>query len=104
MAEQGALARATGNVSATLYALYRANLAELFALCAASGMRFHLTAIPPAADVQAGSVAFDQGLMRRLFASGYEAGKAGVKWQPAPPAADPAAEEKPRAGVVFTTR
>lgn len=101
MDKQGAVARAASTVSGTLYALYRANLMELFALCAASGMKFHLTAIPQDVDISAGSVSFDQELMRRLFALGHHFGRVGVPWREIPPGAADCEEEKPRAGVVF---
>ncbi|MCZ2342420.1 MAG: patatin-like phospholipase family protein [Bacteroidales bacterium] len=101
MAKQGAVARAASTVSGTLYALYRANLMEIFALCAASGMNYHLMAIPQDVDITAGSVSFDQELMRRLFSLGHHFGKTGIPWRLIPPGAADLEEEKPRAGVIF---
>jgi hypothetical protein len=101
MERQGAIARAAGTVSATLYALYRANLIDLYATCVASGMKFHLMAIPPEVNITAGSVAFDQNLMRRLFTLGYHYGFNGVPWRHLPPGGIAGEEEKPRAGFAF---
>ena len=101
MESQGAIARAASTVSGTLYSLYRANLMELYSLSVASGMTFNLMAIPREEDISAGSVSFDQELMRRLFVAGYGYGKDGVPWRPNPPGAADCEEVKPRAGVEF---
>ena len=95
MEAQGAIARAASTVSGTLYALYRANLMELYTLSVTSGMRFNLMAIPRDQDISAGSVSFDQELMRRLYTLGYGFGKAGVPWRSNPPARPTARRSNP---------
>lgn len=93
---------ATSSVSASLYALYRAELAKLHALCTVSGMNFHLTAIPQDMQTAKKSLAFDVEAMKQLYADGYQRGLAGVPWRRTPAGADPAEQEVPRAGVDFT--
>ena len=101
MERQGAVARAASTVSGTLYALYRANLADLYTTCVTSGMKFHLMAIPSEVNITAGSVSFDQNLMRRLFTLGYDYGLTGIPWRHVPPGGMLGEEEKPRAGFAF---
>jgi len=99
--ELGFLARATGTVSATLYALFRADAWRLFSLCAVSGMQFHLVAVPPDTPVHPRSVTFEPDTMRRLFALGYDFGLSGAAWRTTPPGSEPGEEELPRAGRAF---
>jgi hypothetical protein len=98
------IAKATGGVSATLYALYRAEANKLYALCAASGMRFHMVAVPQEKKTALKSMDFDPAVMQDLFALGYGQGSGGIPWRTVPPGGLPGEEEEPRAGLEFTTR
>ncbi|MFO0852362.1 MAG: patatin-like phospholipase family protein [Gemmataceae bacterium] len=100
--EIGFIARASGAVSATLYALFRADLWRLYGLCATSGMRFHLAAVPREIPIPSGSTTFDPELQLRLFTTGYDQMKCGNPWRPTPPGVEPGEEEFPRTGLRFT--
>ena len=92
---------ATSSISASLYALYRAEIAKLHALCTVSGMGFHLIGVPQDMKTAKKSLAFDQEAMKELYAEGYRQGVSGVQWRHAPTGANPAEQELPRAGLEF---
>lgn len=100
--ELGFLTRATGAVSATLYALYRADLWRLYSYCQASGMAFHHTAIPTDLSTPGRSTQFDPEVLRIMFTSGYDASMTGQPWRTTPPGLESGEEELPRAGLQFT--
>jgi hypothetical protein len=93
---------ATSSISASLYALYRAELAKLHALCTLSGMTFNLVAIPQNLKTARKSLAFDPEAMKGLYAEGHALGVGGVPWRHAPTGANPSEQELPRAGLEFT--
>jgi hypothetical protein len=99
--ELGFLDRALGNVSATLYALFRADAWRLYSLCAVSGMKFHMASIPLETPVHPRSMAFEEATMRRLYAMGYDFGRSGAPWRHTPPGYEPGEEDLPRAGRTF---
>lgn len=96
------LARLTGTVSASLYALYRAELVRLYALCGVSGMKYHLTAIPADMDTAKGSVQFEPEAQKKMFEVGFRFGQANGPWRPTPPGSEPGEDEIPRAGFRFS--
>lgn len=98
----GFVSRATGAVSATLYALFRADAWRLFTLCSVSGMRFHMTPLPEDLDVPASSMTFDPAAQRRMFTAGYDLMRCGNPWRATPPGYEPGEEEFPRTGTCFT--
>jgi hypothetical protein len=98
----GMLSRVTTTVSGTLYALYRADLWRLYSLCAASGLKFHHSAVPEQTAVASRSTNFDRPTMERLFALGHDLGVQGRAWRETPPGYDAGEEEIPRAGFRFT--
>ena len=97
----GFITRATGTVSATLYALYRTELMKLYALCATTGMKYHLVSVPQDKKTAIKSMSFDPAVMKDLFAFGYSYGISGIPWRYTPPGTEPGEEDKPRAGLVF---
>lgn len=99
--ELGFLTRATGTVSATLYALFRADTWRLYSLCAMSGMRFNMAAVPADTPVHPRSVTFDLDTMRRLYTMGFDFGRSGAAWRATPPGYEPGEEDLPRAGRAF---
>jgi hypothetical protein len=98
----GFLSRATGAVSATLYALYRADLWRLYSFCQASGMRFHHTAIPPDLDTPGRSTEFDPEVLQVMYAAGYADGVNGTRWRTTPPGTEPGEADAPRTGLSYT--
>ena len=98
----GFLSRATGAVSATLYALYRADLWRLFSYCQASGMTFWHAAIPPELSTPGRSTQFDPEVLRVMFAAGYDDSLKRRPWRQSPPGTEPGEEERPRAGLGYT--
>jgi Patatin-like phospholipase len=97
----GFLKRVTSTVSAALYALYRAELLNLYAFSGVSGMKFHLIAIPEEADAPVNSMTFEPKEMQKLFALGYDQAVKGIPWRLTPPGAEPGEEEHPRDVPVF---
>jgi hypothetical protein len=87
--------------SNTLYALFRADAANIYALCAVSRARFHLVATPPEVTVTAGSLSFDKGDQRMLFDAGYRQVAGGNGWQATPPGSQPGEALVPRTGLDF---
>ncbi len=100
--DMGFLSRATGAISAALYALYRADLWRLYSYCQASGMTFHHTAIPPALPTPGRSTTFDPAVLRVMFTAGYDDSLKRTPWRTTPPGAEPGEEDAPRAGLRFT--
>jgi hypothetical protein len=92
----GFVQRVGGTLSAALYALYRAEVMGLYAFSAASGMKFHMLAIPDEAEVPENSTTFDPKAMKKLFALGYDMAKVTIPWRLTPPGAEPGEEERPR--------
>ncbi len=100
--ELGFLSRATGAVSAALYALYRADLWRLYSYCQASGLGFHHAAIPATLPTPGRSTTFDPAVLRTMYTAGYDASLKGQPWRQTPPGVDPGEEDAPRAGLSFT--
>lgn len=100
--DPGFLPSMSGTVSASLYALYRAELLRLYALCGVSGMKFHLTAIPADLETAKGSVQFEPEAQKKMFEVGYRIGIANGPWRDTPPGWLPGEDEIPRAGLKFS--
>lgn len=94
--DPGFIRRITSTVSAALYALFRAESMGLYAFCTASGMKFHMLAIPEDAEVPANSTTFDPKAMKKLSALGYDMAKETIPWRLTPPGAEPGEEEPTR--------
>ena len=92
----GFLKRVTSTISAALYALYRAELVNLYSFCGISGMKFHLVTIPDDAPIPPNSMTFDTESMRRLYALGFDNGRKGIPWRLTAPGAELGEEEAPR--------
>ena len=92
-----------GNISGSLYALYRADLWRLYALCQSSGMKFHHAFIPQDFETAKNSTEFDPVEQKKLFAIGYELMVKNQMWRTTPPGYEPAEFELPRAGFNFSS-
>lgn len=97
----GFLKRVTSTVSAALYALYRAEVLNLYSFCGVSGMKFHMIAIPEDAEAPANSMTFEPKQMQKLFTMGYDQAIKGIPWRYTPPGAEPGEEEHPRDVPIF---
>ena len=73
----------------------------MYALCQASGMKFHLTAVPDDLPAPPDSLGFDLGLQRRFFKVGYDSIFRGTTWRGTPPGVEPGEEKLPRSGLEF---
>ena len=98
----GMLKRITSTLSASLYALFRAEATTMYAFCGASGMKFHMTAIGEEENVPLNSFTFNPPDMKRLFARGHAEGLRGGDWRLTPPGAELGEEEFPRSGEGVT--
>ena len=90
------------NLSATLYALFRADAWRLYTLCQVSGMKFNMAPLPQDLDVPPSSMMFDVTGQLRMFAAGYDIIRCGNPWRNTPPGYEPGEEEFPRTGTCFT--
>jgi hypothetical protein len=90
----------TAAVSATLYALLRADMFKLYTLCGVTRSRFRLLAVPEDFDGHSSSMAFIPNESRRLYCIGYQMAVGGT-WQTQPPDTAPGEAAPPRAGVEF---
>jgi Patatin-like phospholipase len=98
----GFLKRTKSAISATLYALYRADLWRTYTLCTASGMKFQHASIPDWVTTPPNSMEFDPKAMKELFDFGYDIIQCGEIWKTTLPGTEPGDEELPRAGFQFT--
>lgn len=97
------IARLGAGLSASLYALYRAELFKLWALCLHSGMTYNLVLLPGEFRGNPSSFQLDPAEMARLYRTGYEQAAHGVPWRHLPPGAYPGEEATPRGGLQFVT-
>ena len=101
--QPGFLKRITSTLSASLYALFRAEVVNMYAFCGVSGMKFHLASIRPEMKVPSNSFTFNPPHMQRLFAAGHEEGLKGGVWRLSPPGTEPGEEEYPRDALGVTS-
>ncbi len=88
-------------VSATLYALFRADTMKLYALCGVTRSKFRIQALPPEFAGRASSMVFDPVESERMYLVGYQMG-AGKSWETRPPDTGPGEVPPPRGGIEFT--
>jgi hypothetical protein len=86
-----------------LYAYCRADLANLYGLARASGLRYHLTALRPGFRTVETSVDFNQEEMAKLFREGVGQGNAGPAWLDGPPTLSPGDGDYIRTGLRLRT-
>lgn len=98
------IAAAGSTVAASLYALGRADLWRLFALCAASGMAFRTAAVPQDMEVPERSTAFDPDWQKKLYKAGRDFQLRREAWRNTPPGVEAGEEEFPRAGLTFEVK
>jgi hypothetical protein len=94
------LSRGTTAVTAALEALAQSQINRMYSLCAVSGMRFHLLAMPQ--ELPGKPVALRELFPTdapQMFAIGYEMGAKGPRWRLTPPGAEPGEESIPRSGL-----
>lgn len=91
------------STTSVLYAHCRAECANLYGMARASGMRYHLTALPQDFQTVDSSVRFEPDEMTKLFAEGLRHGSSGPAWHPAPPAMSPADADFIRSGLKLRT-
>ena len=98
----GAIDAVLSNISACLYALFRADVWRLYTLCRVSGMSFNLAAIPEEAYTGEKSTSFDPEIQQALYAVGYDLmNRGGDPWRHTPPGYEPGEEDLPRAGFRY---
>jgi predicted acylesterase/phospholipase RssA len=91
----------TAAASNSLYALFRADVMAIYALCAVTRSRFHLIDLPDNVMVTAGSLSFDPEDLQKLYDAGYQAAASGPRWMTTPPASQPGETVVPRAGLDY---
>jgi len=99
-----ALPRAVTAVDAAIDALAQAQIGRMYSVCAVSGMRFHLLAMPE--DMPRKPVSIRELFPAdapELFATGYEMGASGPRWRFTPPGAEPGEESIPQNGLNITS-
>jgi hypothetical protein len=94
-----ALSRLAPSFSTLFEALTRADIAHLYFVCAASGMHFHLLAVPQNyhCEPPCFSSLFPKGAPK-LFETGFRMAACGPSWRSTPPGAGPGEEAIPRDG------
>jgi len=97
------LAIAETAISALLYAQTRGDLFQLYALCLATGMDYHLTAVPPELPVPDDATSFNPEEMSRLFEAGRERARGRDLWRTTPPGTRVGEEVPIRGGVRLAT-
>jgi hypothetical protein len=98
----GAIDAVMSNISACLYALFRADVWRLYTLCSVSGMTFNLQVIPEEAYTGEKSTDFNPEIQQALYSVGYDAmTRGGDPWRHTPPGYEPGEEDYPRAGFRF---
>jgi hypothetical protein len=94
-----------GAVSNSLYALFRADLVKLYALCAVTKSQFRLLALPQEFPVTPSAFAFDPAELVRLYDVGFQMVADGQdRWRRTPPDTLPNEITPPRTGLEFITR
>jgi hypothetical protein len=88
------------SVQGLVYAHCRGELANLYGLSRASGMKYHLTALEQGYQGLETSVDFDRTAMQALFAEGRRQGE-GPAWLYGPPALSPGDGDYIRSGLRF---
>jgi hypothetical protein len=90
-----------GAVSNSLYALFRADLMKVFALCAVTKSNFRMLALAQDFKVSTSAFAFDPAELQRLYWVGYQMTARGAQWRTVPPDTLPGEATPPRTGTQF---
>lgn len=77
------------STTAMMYAYCRADLSNLYGMARASGLRYHLTALPASFPTLETSVDFEPKQMQTMFDEGLCQGSVGPAWQSGPPTLSP---------------
>ncbi len=89
---------------ALLHAQCRSELANLYWQSRLSGMRYHMLALRPDAEVNVDTaVSIDQQVMQKLYQEGFNDGQAGPAWRYVPPALSPCDGDYARGGLRLRT-
>ena len=97
----GVLRTAAAAASVTLYALYQADVMNIYGLCAVTRSRFHLLNMPEEVKVEPGSLNLDQGELRKMYDAGFAAAQGGIPWRRTVPGTQPGETLMPRTGLEF---
>jgi hypothetical protein len=90
-----------GAVSNSLYALFRADLMKVYALCAVTKSNFRMLALAQDFKVSTSAFAFDPEELVRLYWVGYQMTAHDPQWRTAPPDTLPGEATPPRTGTQF---
>jgi hypothetical protein len=94
------IGRVLSGVSCLTNSLSRADMSRLHALCAASGMKFHLLAMPQDyVGADESILELNPQTLRQLFELGYRLAAAGPPWRLTPPDVEPGEEDPPRGAM-----
>ncbi len=94
----------SGAVSNSLYALFRADMMKLYALCAVTHSHFRVLGLPEDFRGAASSFAFDPIELTRLYHIGYQLTLNNSPWRIAPPDTLPGEAVPVRTGTTFEYR
>jgi len=97
-----AIALASQEVSAIIYAQTRGDLQRLHNISTQTGMNFHITAIPPEYPAPTSSTAFEIPALVGMFNEGYKIAGKDWEWRKTPPNRDPGENANERAGTSLT--
>lgn len=92
---------ATSALNSLVYADARENIDRIFGLCQATGMKFHVAALPADVPVKNDSLDFRPEEMKRLYVVGYNQAITGTAWATSPPASEWNEGSIPRSGTDF---
>jgi hypothetical protein len=99
------ISRLSTSVSASLYALYRAELCKMYAFCLVSGCDYNVVALDPAFQVDdPRSMTFSPEAMKALYDEGVRQARCGVPWRKLPPGGLTGEDVQPRTGTCFITK
>jgi predicted acylesterase/phospholipase RssA len=90
------------SVSALLHAQTRGDLYEVYALALATGMNYHVAAVPQEARAPASSTTFEPAAMSRLYEAGRRQAALPELWRTVPPGTRPGERVPVRGGIHLT--
>ncbi|OWK35695.1 patatin-like phospholipase family protein [Fimbriiglobus ruber] len=93
---------AGNSVTALIFAQTRGDLMKLYTATVLTGMNYHLTAIPPAFQVNSSSTDFDPAEMSRMFDEGVRQAMEGTVWRSTPPGLEKGEGVSERVGTRLT--
>jgi len=92
------------SVSALLHAQTRGDLYEVYAVALATGMGYHVAAVPQEVRAPASSTTFEPAAMNRLYEAGWRQARSADLWRSTPPGTRPGEQVPVRGGVHLIPR